>query len=76
MSEELEANENPWAPVPPPGSIEAQEQGCTCAVWDNCYGKGRGMNGCRWGWHVEGGCPLHTTKKSEGDEKEGRGSGE
>lgn len=44
---------------PNPGSQEAQDQGCTCAVTDNHYGKG-----FPWGddgpafWVTEG-CPLH-----------------
>lgn len=43
----------------PPGSDEAIAAGCTCAVMDNCHGRGRGMDGPRFGWVVTATCPLH-----------------
>lgn len=43
----------------PPGSEEALAAGCTCAVMDNCRGKGRGMDGVRFGWVTTADCPLH-----------------
>jgi len=39
-----------------PGSKEAQDEGCTCPVLDNNYGKG--INGSFW---MNGDCPLHGT---------------
>lgn len=45
--------------LPAPGSVEAEEQGCTCPVLDNGYGRGiPGSNG-RHFW-ITGGCPIHT----------------
>jgi len=48
---------------PSPGSQEAQDQGCTCAVLDNNHGEGfpgTAQNGetitCFW---INGECPLH-----------------
>lgn len=46
--------------VPNPGSLEAIELGCTCAVLDNCHGAGRGGDGEKFGWFITGGCPVHT----------------
>lgn len=43
-------------PQPNPGSKEAVEQGCTCAVIDNHYGEGFGDPPGFW---ITGGCPLH-----------------
>lgn len=42
-----------------PGSDEAIDSGCTCAVMDNHYGAGRGGDGARFGWYTSGDCPLH-----------------
>jgi hypothetical protein len=43
-----------------PGSKEAIELGCLCAVWDNNYGKGNpmGENG-EIAFFTEAECPLH-----------------
>lgn len=41
---------------PNPGSEEAQEQGCTCAIVDNHYGKGFGTPPQFW---ISDNCPLH-----------------
>lgn len=49
---------------PNPGSDEAIEAGCTCAVMDNHHGKS-----APWspdGWWITGGCPVHD--RSENDE--------
>ena len=43
---------------PTPGSDEAIEQGCTCAVLDNAHGKGIGGLGKDY-WITAGG-PLHS----------------
>lgn len=51
--------------TPNPGSDAAVKKGCTCAVWDNCRGKGRGGNGKKWGWWVTADCPLHGSKTQE-----------
>jgi hypothetical protein len=45
--------------TPNPGSDEAIEQGCTCAVLDNAHGRAfpSGSDGpCFW---VSDNCPLH-----------------
>ena len=42
---------------PNPGSKAAEEQGCTCPVMDNCYGKGINRDGETF-WFNEN-CPLH-----------------
>lgn len=47
----------------PPGSKEALEQGCTCAVMDNGYGSGfmggmKDRNGETL-YVISGDCPLH-----------------
>ncbi len=41
-----------------PGDREAVEQGCTCAVIDNHYGRGFERDGQKCFWITEG-CPLH-----------------
>lgn len=51
--------------VPTPGSNEALDLGCTCAVLDNCHGRGPGP------FWVTGGCPVHDSQRKEvGDEPE------
>jgi len=49
---------------PNPGSVEAEGQGCTCAVIDNHYGRGFLWPGskklCFW---VSEDCPLHAELK-------------
>lgn len=42
---------------PNPGSVEAQEQGCTCAVMDNHYGRYAPYPPD--GWWIAAGCPVH-----------------
>lgn len=54
---------------PPPGSREAVDQGCTCPVLDNGYGRGSGRvdeAGQPLYWKSEG-CPLHTPPGPEED---------
>lgn len=44
-------------PKPKPGSQDALDQGCICAVLDNNHGKFP-----PWppdGWWITGGCPVH-----------------
>lgn len=45
---------------PNPGSKEARDKGCTCAVMDNGYGRGaqfdKDGNPLFW---ISGDCPLH-----------------
>lgn len=50
--------------IPTPGSQEAREQGCTCAVIDNHHGRGRYGDGDKFGWFITGGCPVHTGDQS------------
>jgi hypothetical protein len=46
---------------PNPGSPQAIEQGCTCAVLDNHYGEGFPWGGSTSFWISED-CPLHGPK--------------
>jgi hypothetical protein len=50
--------------VPNPGSKKAIEQGCSCAVMDNHYGKGFPYGGetC---FYINGNCPVHVQKNFE-----------
>ena len=56
--------------VPNPGSAAAIDQGCLCAVLDNCHGRfppvppgamGTGPGG---GWYITVGCPLHSPRET------------
>lgn len=55
---------------PPPGSQEAVDMGCTCAVWDNNHGKG-----FQWDrnkppmYYVSGNCPVHCDLEAEENEE-------
>ena len=53
---------------PNPGSQEAQDKGCTCAVMDNGYGKGAYMDdkGRPLFW-VSSECPMHGQKEPPHD---------
>jgi len=42
-----------------PGSKEAQDEGCTCPVLDNNYGKGMPGKGGKPNFWMNGDCPLH-----------------
>ena len=45
--------------IPPPGSHEADEHGCTCPGMDNNYGRGAfELDGKPIYW-INDGCPLH-----------------
>lgn len=55
-----------WDDGAAPGSDIARRKGCTCAILDNHYGKGRGGDGLRWGWYVSGECPVHAPHPSPG----------
>lgn len=50
---------------PNPGSAEARARGCTCAVIDNHYGRGRYGDGERYGWFMSGDCPLHGASNAD-----------
>lgn len=53
------------ASTPNPGSPEAGNLGCLCAVIDNHYGKGfpwGGAEACFW---ISGDCPLHGKESGE-----------
>jgi len=43
--------------IPPPGSDEALDRGCLCAVLDNAHGKG--WMGVPGQWSIREDCPLH-----------------
>lgn len=48
-----------WTLVGNPGSYKAVYNGCICSMMDNCRGEGRGGDGAKFGWYVNGSCPLH-----------------
>lgn len=50
--------------VPPPGSDAALERGCTCPVYDNAHGAGRGKDEHGQTVYVmDWDCPLHGGKE-------------
>jgi hypothetical protein len=49
---------------PNPGSIEAQDAGCICAVLDNNHGKYPAWHG---GWWITKGCPIHAPIEADDD---------
>lgn len=49
---------------PNPGSVEAMDQGCICAVLDNAHGRGAwGTSGPDAVFWITDGCPVHAPKK-------------
>ena len=52
-----------------PGSREAVDAGCTCAVLDNGHGKGRYSDGDKYGWLITETCQLHANPAPEGEAK-------
>lgn len=46
--------------IPAPGTEDAQNQGCTCPVMDNEYG--RGYHGQAGIYVYTAGCPVHRPK--------------
>lgn len=42
-----------------PGSNEAIDKGCACPVLDNGHGRGYLGDGKKFGWVINGTCPLH-----------------
>lgn len=56
--------------TPNPGSPEAGEQGCTCAVIDNHYGRGMPYPDGPAFW-ISGDCPLHATCPCSSDNQPG-----
>ena len=48
-----------------PGSDEAIDAGCTCAVIDNGHGKGMSGPGGGKLWWITGGCPLHDKRPAD-----------
>ena len=68
MREEEGGEVNCNCKQPHPGSDEANDKGCLCAVMDNGYGRGymgidghqiSKVTGREYGWMVSGNCPLH-----------------
>ena len=45
--------------IPNPGSKEAVEQGCICAVYDNHHGEGFMLNGQQCFYYTDN-CPVHS----------------
>jgi len=62
--------ETQW-PRGAPGSQEAVEAGCICAVWDNHYGRGYWGDGTKYGWDVRGDCPVHGKQEEGSDAAQG-----
>ena len=56
------------ANMPHPGSDEAVKAGCRCPVLDNGHGRGRGGDGEKYGWVMNGDCPLHGLTEDEREE--------
>lgn len=54
----------PSEKVPNPGSDEAIEAGCICAVMDNHHGRGFPMDGKTSFWITQC-CPLHAPEKEK-----------
>lgn len=50
---------------PNPGSDEALDQGCTCAVIDNCHGAGFPYGPGENKFWISGDCPLHALKDTQ-----------
>jgi len=44
---------------PNPGSKEAIDQGCTCPIMDNHYGKGRSVKDGKATFIFSSDCPIH-----------------
>ena len=53
--------------TPPPGSLEAIKQGCTCPVFDNCKGRGCGLTDKDGNplFYINEKCPLHAAKEEK-----------
>lgn len=58
-----------WSKTMLPGSNKAIKNGCTCAIIDNNYGKGRYGNGDKYGWFITSGCKIHDNKIKVCDKK-------
>ncbi len=56
--------------IPAPGSPEAGELGCTCAVMDNAKGWGVFGDGGKFDYWINGNCPVHGGVPSTNDEEE------
>lgn len=57
--------------TPTPGSVEAKQLGCTCAVLDNHYGRGfRIAKDKPPMFYVSGDCPVHCDLDAQDDETE------
>lgn len=55
--------------APNPGSQAAIDEGCTCAVMDNHYGRGvPTKSGSNIFW-ISGDCPVHAKQRSGTDDK-------
>lgn len=53
---------------PNPGSKEAIDQGCTCPVMDNDYGKGAyGTTDTFW---INEHCPLHANQQQDNENQD------
>jgi hypothetical protein len=54
--------------VPNPGSKEAVEGGCKCAIIDNHYGKGFPWPGYKENvFYISGDCPIHGFETKYGE---------
>ena len=50
---------------PFPGSDEAVRSGCTCPIVDNGHGRGFLGDGRKFGWVLNGDCPIHGHRVEE-----------
>lgn len=55
--------------LPNPGSPEAVDRGCTCAVIDNHYGRGFGPADRPEFW-ITISCPLHGLKETDDEDED------
>ena len=53
--------------IPPPGSKEAINLGCTCPVLDNAHGKGIPSKTGTLYW-FNGSCEIHTKKEDNNED--------
>jgi len=62
----VNGNEITKSKIPNPGSDEAVEQGCTCPVSDNHYGKGFPYGETSQAFYISTNCPLHGSEGAWG----------
>lgn len=63
LEKHVDIENTPALTLLPPGSIKAWAKGCCCPRMDNEYGRGLGGCGEKFGWVINGNCPVHGAKK-------------